>query len=191
VVNDAVVKTLADAADFLRARNIPFAVIGGFATLVRGEPRTTQDVDFVLEIDVPRCLQLLDELGGTAFQPLFPEVAEVVEKAFLLPLRHTQTQTKVDLAVGMTGFEQAAIRRATSESIGGHQVPVVTAEDLILMKTLASRPRDVEDVSKIVTRQQGKLDWDYLLSTAAQLQETLDQDILTPVQQLRGSSDAT
>ena len=50
--------------------------------------------------------------------------------------------------------------------IGGHAVllhgrPRLT-EDLILHKLFAGRPRDLEDVSGIVLRQRGKLDWDYV-----------------------------
>jgi hypothetical protein len=56
--------------------------------------------------------------------------------------------------------------------IGGHAVllhgrPRLT-EDLILHKLFAGRPRDLEDVSGIVLRQRGKLDWDYVKQWAGE-----------------------
>ncbi len=186
-MNDAIHKTLTDVSDFLRAAEVPFAVIGGIATVVRGEPRFTADVDIVAGVDVDRCLQLLDVLEDTPFCPLFADVAAVVEKAFLLPLRHRQTKVKVDLAVGITGFERQAIGRATKVELAGCSIPVVSAEDLILMKSLAARPRDTDDVSGIIRRQGETLDWDYLLKTAEQLQEALGHDLVSELLRLRDS----
>ena len=186
-VNDAIHKTLADVSDFLRAHEVPFAVIGGIAVAARGEPRFTADVDIVAGIDVNRCLELLGTIEQTSFRPLFADVAEVVEKAFLLPLQHRQTKVRVDLAVGMTGFERQAIARATDVQFAGCSLPVVSAEDLILMKSLAGRPRDTDDMTRIVQRQSELLDWDYLLKLAAELQEALGHEIVRPLLKLRDS----
>jgi hypothetical protein len=73
--------------------------------------------------------------------------------------------------------------------LGGCLVPIVTAEDLILMKLLAGRPRDTDDVNKIVLRQSPHLNWDYLLETGRQLQQALDQDLLSELNRLRKQTD--
>jgi len=44
----------------------------------------------------------------------------------------------------------------------GVAVPFATAEDLILHKLFAGRPRDLEDATTVVHRQREKLDWAYL-----------------------------
>lgn len=186
MVNNPVHKTLLDAAEFLEAQGISFAVIGGIAASLRGEPRTTADVDLIVAIGIEPCRRLLDTaLDASPFGPLFPEVAEVMEQTFLVPLRHRQTGIRVDLALALSGFEKQAIQRATSESIAGGSLPVATAEDLILMKTLAGRPRDVEDVERMVALRHDELDWDYLFSTAEQLQKAVDHDLLGPLRKLR------
>jgi len=53
-VEDAIQRTLSDAAAFLAANSVPFAVIGGIAVSVRGEPRFTADVDLVVGVEVER-----------------------------------------------------------------------------------------------------------------------------------------
>jgi hypothetical protein len=185
-VHDAIYRTLFDLAEFLEAQRIPFAVIGGIATVVRGEPRFTADVDVVIGADLAAATALTTALDTTPFQPLFPGIAEVVQTAFILPVRHRETQVKVDMAIGLTGFERQLIGRATQVMLAGRPIPVATAEDLILLKLLAGRPRDTDDVQGIVARNCSSLDWDYLLETARLLQEAVAQDLVSPLLRMRG-----
>ncbi len=182
---DPLLQTLRDIADFLRSQHLEYALIGGLATTVRGEPRSTLDVDLLVNCDVQRCLELIGGLDESPFRPLFAGVHEVVEAAFILPLVHRQTSVKVDLALGLTGFERSAIRNATPVNFEDNSVAVVSAEDLILMKTLAGRPRDIDDVAKIVVRQGDTLNWDYILETAGALEQAVGQDLLAPLERLR------
>jgi hypothetical protein len=184
-VNDALQQTLSDLVDFLDGRALPFAVIGGIAVAVRGEPRFTADVDVVIGADVDSALVLLQDLGNTPFRPLFAGVQELVQTAFLLPLRHVRTTIKVDLAIGLSGFERQVIDRATTVDVAGRGVPIASAEDLILMKVLAARPRDLADVRGIVARQPDALDWEYLRRTGLELEQAVGIDILEHLRQLK------
>ncbi len=178
-------KTLADLTTWLRSEQVSFAVIGGLAVGVRGEPRFTADVDVVVGLNLDDALLLVDRLSGSPFQPLFPEVAEVVRTSFLLPLRHLATSVRVDVAIGLSGFERQLLARADEITLSGFTAPIATSEDLILMKLLASRPRDIEDAEKLSQKHGSNLDWNYLITTAQQLDEALALDVTTPLQQLR------
>lgn len=188
-MNAALQTTLADVTRWLRKEGIPFAVIGGIAATFRGEARFTADVDLVVGIDLEEALQLLARLPNSPFQPLFPDVEEVLQTSFLLPLRHSTTHVSVDIAVGMSGFERQAISRASEIELPDCRLPVVSAEDLILMKLLASRPRDTDDVRNIMLRQGPALDWNYLLEIGQQLQQAVDQDLLSELQRLKIDTD--
>jgi hypothetical protein len=98
--------TLADAAHVLETRGIRFALIGGLAVSLRGQPRMTVDVDLMILADIDQALGLAQELSSTPFEPLFPGVEEVVARSYILPLRHRTTGIRVDVAIGMSGFEQ-------------------------------------------------------------------------------------
>jgi len=54
------------------------------------------------------------------------------------------------------------VARATRVPLAGALVPFATAEDLVIHKLLAGRPRDVEDVEGVVRRRGAALDWAYL-----------------------------
>jgi len=185
-VNEPLRITLADAASLLKAERIPYALIGALAVSVRGEPRLTSDVDMIIDTDVERAVALAGALVATRFKPLFDDVAEVVQRSFMLPLRHRQTNVKLDLAIGLSGFEKQAVARAKRMEVGGTTLPVATTEDLILMKVVAGRPRDEQDLQGLMIAQGERLDWDYCLKTAAELGDALGQDVLGRVRALRG-----
>jgi uncharacterized nucleotidyltransferase DUF6036 len=186
-VNDPLRTTLADAVEFLKQQHVQYALVGGLASSIRGQTRVTADVDMVLAIDVTRALALLESVAGSKFMPLFADAAEVVEKSFILPLRHRATGVKLDLAIGLSGFEQQAISRAQILDIGGISVPVITAEDLLVMKVLAGRPQDVQDAAGIVQAQSRNLDWNHCLTVGKELGDAVGQNLVALLEQLRGS----
>ncbi len=190
-MNDPLHRTLADAVRFLEGEGRAHAVVGGIAVSVRGQPRATTDVDLVIAADVDRALELLRGLDGSPFLPLFEGADEVVEQSFILPMRHVATGIRVDLAIGLSGFEQQVIARAETIRVGDQVISVATAEDLLLMKLLAARPQDEQDVRGITVAQQDHLDWDYCLRVAGELEEAIGQDLLQRVHELREGSRGT
>jgi hypothetical protein len=188
-VNEPLRITLADAARLLEGKQIPYALIGGIAISVHGQTRVTDDVDLIIDGDVDCALALASALDETEFGPFFSEVAEVVERAFILPLLHRKTHLKLDVAVGLSGFEKQAVARAQRHLVLGTVVPVATAEDLLIMKILAGRPQDEQDVHGLVIASGDRLDWDYCQETAERLGEAIGLDLAGRIRAIRGSMD--
>jgi hypothetical protein len=189
-VNEPLRITLADAARFLESHGVSYALIGGLAASYRGQPRVTADVDMVIAADAARAISLAAALDKSEFRPLFPDITDVIEKSFMLPLRHRRTNVKVDLAIGFSGFEQQVVLRAEQVDFSGTPVSVATAEDLVIMKVLAGRPQDEQDLQGLAIAQGSSLDWDYCLYVAKELGEAIDQDLLGRVHALRSIYDA-
>jgi hypothetical protein len=177
--------TLSDAIAMLESRGLPAALIGGLAVSLRGQPRMTVDVDLVIRADVDDALQLVRHLSETPFEPLFAGVEEVVSSVFMLPLRHRSTGIRVNLAIGMSGFEREAIGRATRITAGSGSVPMVTVEDLLVMKALAGRPQDEADLRGLVDLHRESIDWNYCITTATALGSAIDMDIAARLQAAR------
>jgi hypothetical protein len=185
MLNAGLWSTLADAIAMLESRGIACAVIGGLAVSLRGQPRMTVDVDLVMAADVEDALRLARELPGTPFEPLFAGVEEVINAAYILPLRHRTTGIRVDLAIGMSGFERDAIERARTLVIADTTAPVVTVEDLLVMKALAGRPQDEQDIRGIVDLHGERIDWTACLTTAKALGKAVDIDIADRLESAR------
>lgn len=189
-MNEPLRKTLADAVSFLQAKGVPYALIGGLAVSLRGQPRMTADVDLVIAVDIEQARALADSLPSSSFRPLFDDFIEVLETAFLLPLRHRVTNVKVDIAIGLSGFERQAVARAEILQLAGTPVSVATAEDLLIMKVLAGRPQDEQDLYGLVLAQGNRLDWEYCLSLASDLGQAIGQDLVSRVRSLRADHEA-
>lgn len=119
--------TLADAAHMLETRGIRFALIGGLAVSLRGQPRMTVDVALVILADVDQALQLAQELGSTPFETLFPGVEEVVSRSSILPLRHRATGIRVDLASPAAAPRAVPPRSSTRLRHGGRPATLGTS----------------------------------------------------------------
>ena len=95
----------------------------------------------------------------------------------------------LDLAIGASGFEQQIVNRAQLVTIADTKVHVATTEDLILMKVLAGRPQDDQDIAGMIAIQGSSIDWAYCESVARQLAEAMEMDLVLMIQRLQTSVD--
>lgn len=151
----------AEVARFLDKQGVPYAVLGGVAVQHWGEPRTTRDVDVV--VMVPS--QKMDDFLNAAvrrFRPRLPDALTFARRNHIL-LISTEDDIPVDISLGIPGYEEEVIRRAVPVSFSGlPSIRLLSAEDLLIHKSVAGRPRDVEDVERILVRQRLKVDLRYI-----------------------------
>lgn len=128
-------------------------VIGGIAASVLGRARYTEDVDamFLLSTqDIPR---FLDEAEQEGIAPRIENAEDFARRRRVLLLRHIVTDTNIDISLGIMPFEQEVIERSSvREFEGALQVRLPTPEDLIIMKAIASRPKDLEDIRTLAAK---------------------------------------
>jgi hypothetical protein len=153
---------LAGLARTLRARQLPFMLIGGQAVLLHGRPRLTEDIDVTLGIGPDEWSRVRAVCEALGLAPLPRDVEGFVRETFVLPARHPDTGLRVDFIFSTTPYERTAIGRAVAVEVDGVPVPFATAEDLILHKLFAARPRDLEDAAGVVRRKGRELNWSYL-----------------------------
>jgi hypothetical protein len=152
------------AADLQRRceeRGWRFCLIGGLALQRWGEPRETIDVDVTLltgfghEEAFIRAL-----LGWYAARVPDPLAFALANRVVLL---QAPSGVGIDVALGGMPFEESAVTRATPyEFAPGMFLRTASAEDLIVMKAFAARPKDWVDVEGIVIRQGDRLEWHYI-----------------------------
>jgi hypothetical protein len=74
----------------------------------------------------------------------------------------------VDIFLAETRFQREMMRRRRKDVLWGIPVELVTSEDLVLLKLLANRPRDLGDIEDL-RMVQGDLDEAYMRRWAAEL----------------------
>jgi predicted nucleotidyltransferase len=155
-------RLIAQLARALDAAEIPFMLIGGQAVLLHGEARLTQDIDITLGIAPERLQDILRICEQEDLVPLPEDIHGFVAETFVLPANDPTTGVRVDFVFSTSDYEQTALERAVLVEMGGEHVAFASAEDLILHKVFAGRPRDLEDAAGVVRRKGQTLDWDFI-----------------------------
>ncbi|MBI1756649.1 MAG: hypothetical protein HYR64_06030 [Fimbriimonas ginsengisoli] len=142
--------TLARLHASLTGLGLPYAVIGGIAVILRGYDRSTQDLDAVVWGADGRLPELVAELGKNGLHLRRDDGVEFAKRNRILLLK-SPDGTQADLSLGALPFEHELIRRATLELLGKSlSVPIATVEDLLIMKFIASRDRDLDDIRRLM-----------------------------------------
>lgn len=142
-------ETLRALTRSLRAAEIRHAIIGGIAVIIRGYDRTTLDIDAVLWDVDDRLDEVISELELAGFFFRYPDASEMARKNRLLLMKNS-SDFSIDLSLGLMPFELEVIDRAEDIELPDLIIRVATAEDLVIMKLIAGRPRDKEDVGRLV-----------------------------------------
>jgi len=147
--------------EFLTARSIPYAIIGGLAVQRWGQPRLTRDVDLTILVPPGREESVARDLVA-AFPPRLADAVEFAVEHRVLPI-NVPGGSEADISFGLPGYEESLIDRARPYDLGdGRAVRLCSAEDLIVHKALAGRPQDLMDIEGIVVRQGTSVDVAYV-----------------------------
>jgi len=130
--------------------------------LLYGEPRLTKDIDITLGIGVSELNRIKAILPGMGLEVLVKDELQFVEKTMVLPTLEKRSGIRVDLIFSFSPYEMEAIGRARGIRLGRSEVNFASAEDVIIHKVIAGRPRDLEDVRSILLKNPG-LDSNYIL----------------------------
>ena len=142
----------------MRSRGWRWYVFGAQAVVAWGRPRMTADVDVAVDIGDADKLELVRLLGQHGFEERFALSEEFLRDARLLPMLHRPTAMPADVVLLASELQREFLDRTRSVDVGGQVVPVVCPEDLLVMKLLAARRKDLEDARGIAIEQWQTLD---------------------------------
>ena len=163
-----------------------FCFIGGLAVLRWGEPRFTRDVDVTLLCPFGREDEVSAPLLHSGYLGRIPDAREFARRNRVLLLQ-SPGGVPIDIALGALPFEEVLVARSSLfEFEAGSALRTCSAEDLIVLKLFAFRPRDVLDAETIAIRQRGALDWRYIETNLQPLAEVKDQpEIMAAFEKLK------
>lgn len=142
---------LGDLVAWLEAGEVPGMVIGGVAASLLGRPRLTRDVDVLVLVAEGRWAEFLAAGTEFGFTPRRSDALAFAQETRVLLLRHEKSGIDVDMVFGSLAFEKEAVARATWVELGDVRAPLPLPEDLIVMKAVAHRPKDLADIEAILT----------------------------------------
>lgn len=171
--------------EFLAGRHWRFCIIGGLAAIRWGEPQATQDVDVSLLTGFGNEREYVEEILRS-FHGRIPDVASFATQNRVL-LVSASNGRSIDVGLAGIPFEQRMIERASVFTFApGISLVTCSAEDLVVLKAFAGRPKDWSAVEGVLISQADDLDWDYIhehLPPLCELKE--DPDAPVRLEQLR------
>jgi len=162
-------KLYSKTLSLLEKEKIPYLLIGGLAAGVLGEPRMTQDIDLIIFAPKKSVPEIIKKAVNEGFQANSRVILNDVELkgAFRLDFDGLWT----DIIISSTKFEESAFKRKKQITLLGRKTFIPSAEDLILLKLIPGREKDMLDIKSIIERQKGKLDRKYLEKWAQKLSD--------------------
>jgi predicted nucleotidyltransferase len=102
----------------------------------------------------------------------------------VLPCLDRASGIKIDLIFSTSEFERQALTRSIGVTMEGSDVAIVSVEDLIIMKIVAGRGRDLDDARTIVAKHP-KLDVEHIRTWLRWFEKLLDRSLVRDFDLLR------
>jgi hypothetical protein len=149
---------------------IPHVVSGAVAMAAHGFVRATQDLDLLVIADAVRLPQIFGMVRDLGFAGEDAALLAALRDRYVATLR--AGPIAVEILVPVLPYHRTLCDRAVRRPLHGHDVPFVTVEDLIVLKMLWRRAKDVPDVQALIAAS-ADLDGAYVRGT---LQDILPSD---------------
>ena len=171
---------LADLSRAFTALDIQWYLFGAQAAIVYGVARLTGDVDVTVRAPAGMpAAEWIAAVESHGFERRFTD-PRFVEQSRVIPLVHTASGLPVDLVLAGPGLEEEFFERAVARNVDDVTVPVIDISDLIVLKILAARPKDAEDVVTLLHTQTGTVDEGRVRRLLGLLEGALGQSDLLP-----------
>ncbi len=173
---------LVDCLRRLNRCDVTYYLTGSMASNYWGIPRSTHDLDFVVQMPITAVPRIVQEFSGD-FYIEEAAVRAVYEPPHQFNAIDTRSALKVDFwLAGAEPFDQEMLRRRLPATLFGEAAWISTAEDITLHKLVWNRmtpsDRQLGDAAGIVAVQADALDKNYLRYWAQELGVTTELERL-------------
>lgn len=143
-------RVLEDVFAWLNVARVSGVVIGGVAASLLGRPRLTHDVDVLVSLREQEWPRLLAAGARFGLVARVKDIFDFAHRSRVLLMRHTPSGIDVDVVLGGLAFEEGVIARARWTKVGGVRLALPAPEDLVVMKAVAHRARDIADIEALL-----------------------------------------
>lgn len=146
---------------------VNYFVTGSFASMIYGEPRTTNDIDIVVLVKLGEVHPLLAEFPQPEFYLDEHALREAMAQETQANIIHVPTGLKIDLMhPPRTPYNTERFRRARARPLLGHKVRFAAPEDVILMKLVyyleGASEKHLRDIATMLRVSHESIDRNYI-----------------------------
>jgi hypothetical protein len=166
---------LEKVARTLERLEIEYMITGSIASSLQGEPRSTHDIDIVVNLHPSKAAALAGAFPPPVYYLDQDAIIEAASRRGMANLIDTMSGDKVDFwLLTETPFDLSRFGRRYYEELLGMRLPVSSPEDTILMKLRGAKmsggsEKQFIDAVRVYEVQYEKLDREYLQEWAQKL----------------------
>lgn len=169
-----------------RSADVPYVLVGGFAVVAWGQPRTTSGLDALVRYEKDDVERWTEALAAEGLETSVRDLRLGLEQRSHVSIFTEDPVLTVDVRPALDARETDEIRDAVEIDLGGEPVRIARAEDTVVFKLVFGSEQDRQDARSILARQGDRLDEDRLtrladregvLGSLRSLQEEVDEAI--------------
>ena len=138
-----------DLIHHLNAANVKYVVVGAYAVVIYAGPRYTRDIDFLVEPTPENAQKVYEALKafGAPLDDLKVEDLCNPEMVYQIGIE----PNRIDIIMNISGLSFEEVwRNKRVDQYGKEKIFLIDLNDLIQAKKMAGRPKDMEDVEKLL-----------------------------------------
>ncbi|KXH70188.1 MAG: hypothetical protein AM326_01195 [Candidatus Thorarchaeota archaeon SMTZ-45] len=166
---DEFTEILKFVSSYLNDHGIEYVIVGGVAVMYHGVPRTTVDIDILLQIDDAEIDSFSDFLNSKGFNASADDMRSALIEGSYSTIFYMDTLLRLDLQGVISTFDRLTIERAVAIEFLEVSIKLGTAEDTIVNKVLFQGEQDIRDAHGIFQINRERLDMSYIESTCKML----------------------
>ncbi|MEW6592623.1 MAG: DUF6036 family nucleotidyltransferase [Candidatus Hadarchaeota archaeon] len=147
---------------FLDKEKIDYVMVGGMVVNFHGLPRTTMDVDLILQIEEKNILKLVEFLKRNDFFASTGDLNAALREKSHCTVQDKKSMFRLDIKGVYNEMDKRTFKNRKSFRYKGTKIYIASAEDTIANKLVFGSEQDLKDAEGIFIRQLGKLDMKYL-----------------------------
>lgn len=164
---------LTRTARILDALKIPYMVTGSFAVNFYGIPRTTHDIDLIVQIDVADANRLAREFPADFYADT-EMMRQAIDRQFMFNVIDPSSGLKIDFWIlKRDAYDPERFRRRRPQTVFGQTLVMPSPEDVILAKLLWYKETQIDkhlnDARGVWEMQKDSMDLNYLRLWAIKL----------------------
>jgi len=149
-------------------------IIGGVAVIAHGVPRYTADVDATVTAPQEPLERIFNVLAQHSIVPRIAGALAFARERQVMLLRHEPSEVDLDVSLAWLPFELDAIGRSEVIDYAGVPIRIPRPDDLVIYKLVAARPRDLDDVERLLLLHGPSLDLQRITATVREFADALE-----------------
>lgn len=166
---------LREVVGILDQLSIPYMLTGSYASSYQGYPRSSHDIDLIIDVVPAGIDELISRFQAPRFYASAPAITEAVRRRSMFTISEIDTGDKIDFWIlKRTAFDQSRFARRVSEKDGQAVLWLTAPEDTILQKLRWAKDsggseKQWKDARSVFLVQKTRLDIEYLRRWATEL----------------------